>query len=65
MRWSPEQIAETLSAVFADCPEMRVCQETIYQALYVPHLGALQRSAARVLRSGRPDDGHSAALIDG
>jgi transposase, IS30 family len=53
MRWSPEQIAGTLSAVFEDRPEMRVCQETIYQALYVPRLGALQRSAARVLRSGR------------
>jgi len=53
LRWSPEQIAETLAVVFETRPEMRVCHETIYQALYTPHLGELHRSAARVLRSGR------------
>ena len=35
------------ASVFCDSPEMRVCHETIYQALYVPRLGELHRSAAR------------------
>jgi transposase, IS30 family len=52
-RWSPEQIAQSLPSVFVDDPEMRVCHETIYQALYVPRLGELHRTPARVLRSGR------------
>jgi IS30 family transposase len=52
-RWSPEQIARTLPVDFEDRPEMRICPETIYQALYVPRLGALQRQATRVLRTGR------------
>jgi IS30 family transposase len=52
-RWSPEQISKTLPIVFDDQPDMRVCHETIYQALYAPRLGPLHRSAARVLRSGR------------
>ena len=52
-RWSPEQIAQSPPVGVLDSPEMRVCHETIYQALYVPRLGELHRSAARVLRSGR------------
>jgi len=52
-RWSPEQIAKSLPVAFDKRVEMRVCAETIYQAIYVPRLGAFQRSGARVLRSGR------------
>lgn len=52
-RWSPEQIAKTLPRVFEDRSEMRACTETIYQAVYVPRLGNLERSGVRVLRSGR------------
>jgi len=52
-RWSPEQIAQSLPIEFETRPEMRVCHETIYQALYRPQHGALHRPAARVLRSGR------------
>ena len=51
--WSPEQIAQTLALENKTRPDMRVCHETIYQALYTPRLDALQRPAARVLRSGR------------
>jgi len=52
-RWSPEQISSVLPQIFPDHPEMRVCHETIYQALYRPdHL--LRRAApTRALRSGR------------
>jgi len=52
-RWSPEQIAQTLALQYKKRPEMCVCHETIYQALYAPRLDALQRPAARVLRTGR------------
>src|SRR5262245_34114495 len=34
-RWSPAQIAARLVVEFPDRPEMRVCHETIYQALYL------------------------------
>jgi IS30 family transposase len=52
-RWSPEQIANSLAAAFGDRPEMRVCQETIYQALYSAGRADLHRSPVRVLRTGR------------
>jgi IS30 family transposase len=52
-RWSPEQIAESLSVAFETRPDMRVSPETIYKAIYVPRLGELHRSGARVLRTGR------------
>jgi len=35
-RWSPPQIARHLRARFPDQPEMRLCQESIYQAIYQP-----------------------------
>jgi len=53
LRWSPEQISETLRAEFENQPEMRLSVETIYQAVYTPRLGGLDRPAARVLRTGR------------
>jgi transposase, IS30 family len=50
---SPEQIAGRLQRDFPDDPEMRVCHETIYQALYVQGRGALRRELAACLRTGR------------
>src|SRR5882757_9322605 len=54
-RFSPRQISARLSREFADRPEMRVCPETIYQALYVQGRGGLRAELARevALRSGR------------
>ena len=52
-RWSPEQIVRRLPRDFPDQPGMRVCHETIYQALYVQGRGALRRELARALRTGR------------
>jgi transposase, IS30 family len=52
-RWSPEQIAATLRAEFADRPEMHVSHETIYQSLYVQSRGALRRELTACLRTGR------------
>ena len=52
-RWSPTQIAECLGATFDDQPDMQVCAETIYQALYAPGRTELQRNPVRVLRTGR------------
>jgi len=53
MRWSPEQIAAMLRRRFPARPEMHVCHETIYQALYVQGRGELRREVAAALRSGR------------
>ena len=35
-RWSPQQISRHLRLRFPDEPEMRLCHESIYQALYQP-----------------------------
>jgi transposase, IS30 family len=51
--WSPVQISNVLRMEFPDDPAMRVCPETIYQALYVQSRGALRRDLAAKLRSGR------------
>jgi len=52
-RWSPEQIAARLVLDFPHDEGMRVCHETIYQALYVQGRGALRRDLAACLRTGR------------
>jgi IS30 family transposase len=51
--WSPEQISSVLRVQFPDDPDMQVCAETIYQALYVQSRGALRRDLAARLRTGR------------
>ena len=43
-RWSPEQIARSLPAMFPGQPARWLCAETIYQAVYRPDLGGLRRS---------------------
>jgi IS30 family transposase len=50
---SPAQIAAMLRGRFPGRPEMHVCHETIYQALYVQGRGELRREIAAALRSGR------------
>jgi transposase, IS30 family len=52
-RWSPEQICHALLVDYPDDREMRVCPETIYQALYVQARGGLRRELAAALRTGR------------
>ena len=52
-KWSPQQIAVMLRRRFPGRPEMHVCHETIYQALYVQGRGELRREIAAALRSGR------------
>jgi transposase, IS30 family len=52
-RWSPEQIAATLTDDFPDQPEMWVSHETIYKALYVQGRGELRHELTRCLRTGR------------
>jgi transposase, IS30 family len=51
--WSPEQISARLVIEFPGRPEMRVCHETIYRALYVQGRGALRRELTAHLRTGR------------
>ncbi|MET4147204.1 IS30 family transposase [Arthrobacter sp. UYCo732] len=53
LRWSPEQIGNTLIKEFPDDPEMRVSPETIYQGLYVQARGGLRREVQAALRTGR------------
>jgi transposase, IS30 family len=52
-RWSPQQIAARLRCEFPDQAELRVCHETIYQALYLQARGGLRREVAAALRTGR------------
>lgn len=52
-RWSPEQICQALRTAFPDEPDRHLAHETIYQAVYLPHRGGLER-AAGALRAGRP-----------
>ena len=52
-RWSPEQISHKLVQDFPDDQDMRVCHETIYQALYFQARGGLKREVQHALRSGR------------
>jgi transposase, IS30 family len=51
--WSPEEISARLKLEFAGRAEMRVCHETICQALYVQGRGALRRELTAHLRTGR------------
>jgi transposase, IS30 family len=52
-RWSPEEIAHRTRMDHPDDPLMRVCAETIYQALFVQARGALRRDLTEQLRSQR------------
>jgi transposase, IS30 family len=51
-RWSPEQISQALRGAFPDEPDRHLAHETIYQAIYLPHRGGLERPPG-ALRSGR------------
>ncbi|TDB91172.1 IS30 family transposase [Actinomadura sp. KC216] len=51
-RWSPEQISQALRTAFPDEPDRHLAHETIYQAIYLPHRGGLERRAD-TLRTGR------------
>jgi IS30 family transposase len=53
LRWSPEQICHALPVDHPEDREMRVCPETIYQAIYVQARGGLRREVAAALRTGR------------
>lgn len=52
-RWSPEQICHALVQDYPHDAEMRVCHETVYQAIYVQGRGGLKREVAASLRTGR------------
>jgi IS30 family transposase len=52
-RWSPEEISHRLVKDFPDDESMRVCHETIYQALYFQARGGLKKEVAQALRTGR------------
>lgn len=51
--WSPEQICRRMVADHPQDRTMRVCQETVYQAIYLQARGGLKREVAQALRSGR------------
>ena len=53
VKWSPEQISLHLAQEYPERAEMRVCPETIYQALYVQGRSHLRADLHRHLRTGR------------
>lgn len=66
--WSTQQIAARLRLDHPGDKEMRVCHETIYQAIYVQPRGGLAREVkaaikrGKVLRHGREHRKHQAGL---
>jgi IS30 family transposase len=53
LKWSPEQISHRLIEDFPDETDMRVCHETIYQALYFQARGGLKPAVQAAMRTGR------------
>ncbi len=53
VKWSLVQISDHLTAMFPDRAGMRVCPETIYQALYARGRGYLRADLHQHLRTGR------------
>ncbi|MDE0777772.1 MAG: IS30 family transposase, partial [Nocardioides sp.] len=51
--WSPEQIANSLPALYPRNRRMRVCHETIYQSLFVQTKGELKKELTAHLRTAR------------
>ncbi|MBA8957444.1 hypothetical protein ACFQU9_14555 [Actinomadura namibiensis] len=43
--WSPEQISQALRTAFPDEPDRHLAHKIIYQAIYLPHHGGLERKA--------------------
>ena len=52
-QWSPRQICHQLRIDFPDQPEMHLVHESIYQALYSPHIRGIAREMTLHLRTGR------------
>lgn len=52
-KWSPQQISHRLIKDFPARAEMRVCTETIYQAIYLHARGQFKRELGHQLRRGR------------
>lgn len=53
LKWSPEQIAETLKREYADSKDMQTSPETIYSYLFALPKGQLKKELLKCLRQGR------------
>ena len=52
-RWSPEQIALTLSHLYPKGHELRVSHETIYNCIYAQPVGELRKELIAALRQAK------------
>lgn len=52
LRWSPEQIAQTLKRIYRDDITMHISHESIYTYLYTLPRGGLRKELIRYLRQG-------------
>lgn len=65
LRWSPEQIANTLRRMKADDPAARVRHETIYAAIYAQPRGGLKDAMIKALRQSKPKRGRKRRTVSG
>lgn len=62
-RWSPQQIAARLRTMHPDDTDQRVCQETIYAAIYAHPRGGLKQAMIEALRQEKPARGRRRTSI--
>ncbi|SDR50209.1 Helix-turn-helix domain-containing protein [Paraburkholderia tuberum] len=64
-RWSPQQIAAKLRAMYPDDPSQHVSHETVYAAIYTYARGSLKPAMIAALRQEKPARGNRRTTLAG